>query len=205
MNKKGLIILGIVIILVVVAGVVGYKKGISTNTPNENVSKTENITNSEKVEKSENVIDVEELDDENEVEVAKTTTKKEQKGTAGSNIPLKDNEEEAKYQIEVAMQKLFEEMYGSDVFDARIYVQKIYTAEEEQDFDPLKQMELGPDEVAFEVKYELKPSPDADINKLTVATGEYDEESGWIIEKYNVGVLRPDGDGYKITDFGTGF
>lgn len=132
--------------------------------------------------------------------------KSEQTGTAGSNIPLKDNPEEAKYQIEVAMQKLLEEGYGDKVNDARIYVERIYTAEDEQAIEPLKSMNLGADEVAFEVKYELHPAEGVDVNELTAATGKYDEASGWVTEKYNVGVLRPDSDGsYTITDFGTAF
>ena len=132
--------------------------------------------------------------------------KSEQEGTAGSNIPLKDKQEEAKYQIEVAMQKLLEEAYGDKVNDARIYVEKIYTAEDEQADEALKTYNLGPDEVAFEVKYELHPAEGTDVNELMAATGEYDEESGWVIEKYNLGVLRPTKDGsYEITDFGTGW
>ena len=132
--------------------------------------------------------------------------KSEQTGTAGSNIPLKDNQEEAKYQIEVAMQKLLEEAYGDKVTDARIYVEKIYTAEDEQADEALKEYNLGPDEVAFEVRYELHPAEGVDVNELMAATGEYDEESGWVTEKYNLGVLRPTEDGsYTITDFGTGW
>lgn len=132
--------------------------------------------------------------------------KSEQTGTAGSNMPLKDNPEEAKYQIEVAMQYLLEEAYGDKVNDARIYVEKIYTVEEEQAMDVLKDYNLGPDEVAFEVRYELHPAEGTDVNELMAANGEYDEESGWITEKYSVGILRPDEDGsYTITDFGTGW
>ena len=132
--------------------------------------------------------------------------KSEQTGTAGSNIPLKDDQEEAKYQIEVAMQKLLEEAYGDKVTDARIYVEKIYTAEDEQADEALKEYNLGPDEVAFEVRYELHPAEGVDVNELMAATGEYDEESGWVTEKYNLGVLRPTEDGsYTITDFGTGW
>lgn len=132
--------------------------------------------------------------------------KSEQTGTAGSNIPLKDNQEEAKYQIEVAMQYLLEEAYGDKVNDARIYVEKIYTAEEEQAMDVLKDYNLGPDEVAFEVRYELHPAEGVDVNELMAANGEYDEESGWVTEKYSVGILRPAEDGsYTITDFGTGW
>ena len=132
--------------------------------------------------------------------------KSEQTGTAGSNIPLKDNPEEAKYQIEVAMQYLLEEAYGDKVNDARIYVEKIYTVEDEQANEALKSYELGPDEVAFEVRYELHPAEGVDVNELLAATGEYDEESGWVTDKYNLGVLRPTEDGsYTITDFGTGW
>ena len=142
-----------------------------------------------------------------EQETAETDTpKSEQTGTAGSSIPLKDDQEEAKYQIEVAMQKLLEEAYGDKVTDARIYVEKIYTAEDEQADEALKEYNLGPDEVAFEVRYELHPAEGVDVNEFMAATGEYDEESGWVIEKYNLGVLRPTDDGsYTITDFGTGW
>ena len=134
------------------------------------------------------------------------TQKTEETGTAGSNIPLKDNAEEAEYQITVAMQKLLEEAYGDKINDARIYVEKIYTAEDEQADEALKSYNLGPDEVAFEVRYELHPAEGTDVNELLAATGEYDEESGWVIEKYNLGVLRPTKDGsYEITDFGTGW
>ena len=140
--------------------------------------------------------------------VVEPTNKSDEVGTAGSNIPLKDNLEEAEYQIKVAMQNLLEEAYGEDVFDARIYVQKMYTAEEEQENSALKEMNLGPNEVAFEVKYEIKPAEGVDPMKFLAATGEYDEESGWVKEKYNLGVLRPTGKDepkYEITNFGTGW
>ena len=116
--------------------------------------------------------------------------------------------EDAEYQIEVAMQYLLEEAYGDKVVDARIYVEKVYTAEEEQNDELLKSLQLGPDEYAFEVKYELLPAEGVDPIEFTAATGEVDEESGWVVEKYNVGVLRPNDGGeppYIITDFGTGF
>ena len=146
---------------------------------------------------------------ENSVVEVVDVPKNEQEGTAGSNIPLKDNYSEAEYQIGVAMQYLLEATYGSDVFDARIYVDKIYTAEEEEADETLKAYNLGADEVAFEVHYELKPAEGVDPNQFTAGTGEYDEETGWVKEKYNVGILRPNDDGseqkYKITDFGTAF
>ncbi len=129
-------------------------------------------------------------------------------GYAGINIPLKDNYSEAEYQIKVAMQNLLKDSYGEEVFDARINVEKIYSAEEENEVEALKERNLGPNEVAFEVKYDIKPAQGVDPNKFTAGTGVFDEESGWVKEKYNLGILRPTGEedpAYKITDFGTGW
>lgn len=128
--------------------------------------------------------------------------------TADASASIKDNPTEAEQQIQVAMQYLLEEAYGDKVTDARIYVEKIYTAEEEQADELLKSYNLGADEVAFEVRYELLPADGTDVNELMAATGVYDEDSGWVTEKYNVGILRPSGQAepaYTITDFGTAF
>ncbi len=123
---------------------------------------------------------------------------------AGKNM----SEEDAKYEIEVAMQYLLEKAYGEKVNDARIYVDKIYSADDEQENELLKEFGLSADEYAFEVRYELHPAEGTDPIELTVANGEYDEESGWVVEKYNVGVLRPNESGepaYIIDSFGTAF
>ena len=123
-------------------------------------------------------------------------------------LTLKDNNQEARYQIELAMKNQIKEAYGDDVTDSKIYIEKIYTYGDEEKVEALKEMNLTNNEVAFEVKYELKPAEGADINSLTAATGVYDEESGWVKEKFNLGILRPSGkdDGkYVITDFGTGW
>ena len=72
------------------------------------------------------------------------------------------------------MQKLLEEAYGDKVNDARIYVEKIYTAEDEQADEALKTYNLGPDEVAFEVKYELgvlRPTKDGSYEITDFGTG----------------------------------
>ena len=139
-----------------------------------------------------------------ETEPAETTEAAETAEVTEKNM----SPEDAKYQIEVAMQHLLEEAYGDKVTDARIYVEKVYTAEEEQSDELLSSLGLGPDEYAFEVKYELRPAEGIDPIEMTAGTGEFDEASGWVVEKYNVGVLRPNDSGepaYVITDFGTGF
>ena len=78
----------------------------------EEVISTPETTNNEIAEPVE-IIEPEET-------IVQEIPKNEQIGTAGSNIPLKDNVEEAEYQIKVAMQYLLQEAYGDDVFDARI-------------------------------------------------------------------------------------
>ena len=87
-------------------------------------------------------------------------------------------------------------------------MEKVYTVEEEQADALLKSLNLGLDEVAFEVRYELHPAEGVDVNEFLAGTGEYDEESGWVKDKTSVGILRPNAAGepaYVITDFGTGF
>ena len=123
---------------------------------------------------------------------------------AGKNM----SEEDAKHEIEVAMQYLLEETYGEKVADARIYVEKVYSADDEKERELLQEYDLSADEYAFEVKYELLPAEGVDPIEFTPGNGEIDEESGWVVGKYNVGVLRPNEAGepaYVIDCFGTAF
>ncbi|MBQ7624889.1 MAG: hypothetical protein IJS65_06425, partial [Clostridia bacterium] len=69
-------------------------------------------------------------------------------------------------------------------------------------------LDIGDGGVAFEASFELKPAEGADTNILTIPDGYLDSESGWIKEKFILGVLRPDEENegkYKITNFGTGW
>ena len=185
MNNKGIII-GVIIALIAVVIIVAC---VLNGKPAENVTNTAETSQNENIEN-----------------VVENVSKNEETGTAGSNIPLKDNLSEAEYQIKVAMQKVFEETYGDEVVDARIYVTKVYTAEDELQNEALKEKKLGPNEVAFEVSYELKIADNVtDTDKFTAGNGVYDKESGWVKEKSSVGILRPDGDSYKVTDLGTGW
>lgn len=151
---------------------------------------------------------VQENSNETESQEVVAVPKEEQIGTAGSNIPLKDNYTEAEKQIKTAFRNWITEAYSGEVVDSRINVEKIYTAEDEQENEALQSYNLGLDEIAFEVKYELKPAEGTDVMALTAATGEYDEESGWVTEKYNLGILRPNPSGdakYIVTNVGTGW
>jgi hypothetical protein len=141
-------------------------------------------------------------DTDTDVEVPKN----EQEGTAGSNIPLKDNYDAAVLEIRSAMQEYLKEAYGDQIFDARIYVEKIYSYDEEQAIDVLK--DLGTDKLAFDVRYEIKPAEGVDPIVFTAGSGVYDEESGWVKEKYNSAILVPNEGGepaYKVTNMVTGW
>ncbi len=134
--------------------------------------------------------------------------KEEQFGSAGSKIPLKDNLLKAKEQVLATVERYLRDAWAEKIDDIEVTVEKVYSAEEEAAIDVLKDMGLGPNEVAFSVNYKLHPAEGVeDLLQFTAATGEIDEASGWIINKSNVGILRPDpdGSGYIVTDFGTGF
>ena len=134
--------------------------------------------------------------------------KEEQTGTAGSSIPLKDNLIEAQTQIEIAMRDMLNENYSGEIVESRIYVTRILSAEDEAAMPALKQYNLSSDEIAFEVNYELYLADGVDPNKFTAGSGTYDEDSGWVTEKYNTGILRKstsEEGKYYITDFGTAF
>jgi hypothetical protein len=134
--------------------------------------------------------------------------KHEQTGTAGSNIPLKDNLVEAEAQVLAAVERYLRDAWGGKIDDLAVTVDRIYTAEDEAAIEVLRDMALGPNEVAFSVNYKLHPADGVeDLLQFTAATGEIDAASGWIVNKSNIGILRPDpdGEGYIVTDFGTGF
>ena len=143
-----------------------------------------------------------------ELRFTRTIPKKDQTGTAGSNIPLKDNPAEAEAQVLIAVAQYLRDAWAEKIDDLEVTVEKVYSAEEEEADELLKSLNLGPNEVAFSVSYKLHPAEGVkDLMQFTAGTGEFDEASGWIINKYNVGILRPnpDGEGYIVTDFGTGF
>ena len=131
---------------------------------------------------------------------------KEDAEPTGEDVPLKDTGPEAERLIEEALQKKIAEDYGDDVAESVIRVDKVYSASAEQETEPVKEMNLGADEVAFEASFDLKPSEGADVNMLLIPNGEFDEVSGWVKGVTRLGVLRPsDNGGYVITDYGTGW
>ena len=80
------------------------------------------------------------------------------------------------------------------MFDARINVDKILTTEDENEIPVLKEMNLGPDKVAFEVSYEIKPAEGVNPIMFTIPDGYYDDESGWVKDCHRLGILVPNDD-----------
>ena len=114
---------------------------------------------------------------------------------------------ELEYDINVALQYLFENLYGDKIYDARIYVERIYTKEEEQEIEELKNLNLGPNDYAFEVLYSIKPSSNIDIGELMILDGEYDQYTEWIDNIERVGIISyiDEESGYRVTKFGPSF
>ncbi|MBP5654309.1 MAG: hypothetical protein J6X33_02225 [Clostridiales bacterium] len=124
------------------------------------------------------------------------------------HLPLKDREDDARYAVEVAMQLYLQETYGDKVADARIYVEKIYSYEDEQKAH-LEDMDI--DKTAFQVTYDLLPAggTEENIAALLVGNGEYNEKTGWVEGKVGFGILEPNPKGdepeYIITEMSTAF
>ena len=136
--------------------------------------------------------------------------KKDTKENNNSNVDktlLKNNREEAETEIKKAVQNLFQEVYGDKIVDSRIYVDMVYSTKDEQDNETVKDMNLGDDQVLFHITYDLKPANKSDVINLTIPDGEYDEESGWIVDLSRFGTLTPSDNSevkYKVINFGTG-
>ena len=133
--------------------------------------------------------------------------KKEEKKVEENKSLLKNNREEAETEVKTALQYYFDEIYKDKIEDARIYVNRIYSSTDEAENEVVKDMKLGDDEVLFQITYEIKPVNNSYITELTIPDGEYDEESGWIINLNRFGVLTPNNDAnqkYKVKNFGTG-
>lgn len=124
---------------------------------------------------------------------------------ATEEVALYDNTEYATEQIEAAMQALIEEEFGENVEECKVTVEKIYDSEAMADADFLAELNITENDAAFEVSCELKPAEGADVDAMLIPNGEFDEESGWVKDWFRLGVLRAEGEGFVVTDLGTGW
>ena len=123
-----------------------------------------------------------------------------------STIDLNDPNLSVEDRIESAVYKLLKKDFGDDMASAKIVVNKTYTAEQSKNFEGVKDLDLGENDVAFDVSIDIEPAEGANVMQFLIPDGEYDEESGWVHDKGRLGVLRQNEDGkYEITNFGTGW
>lgn len=112
----------------------------------------------------------------------------------------------AKYQVEkVLKDQLENKIFKDEIENSRFNVTKIYTKNDVDNNDTIKSLNLGKDDIAFEVTYQLQPKDGVDLNKLMVPDGEYDEKLGWVVDINRLGILRKDNNKYKLDNFGTGW
>ena len=107
--------------------------------------------------------------------------------------------------IEHFVFKELEKIYEDKMFGAKIYIDKIYTKEDVEDNEFLKELNLDDDDMAFETTFHVLPKTDEDVDMFLIPNGEYDEETGWVKNMTRVGVLRINEDGYSIDYLGSGW
>lgn len=100
----------------------------------------------------------------------------------GKEVAKSDSIEET---IKSATKKYFEMVYEDKIEDIKIDSIKIYEKKEVQDH-----VDLAENDYAFEIEVELKPTNKDEAEKITDALGEYNEETGWVVEKEGFGVMR---------------
>lgn len=123
-----------------------------------------------------------------------------------TTIDLNDSNLSVEDRIESAVYKLLKNNFGDDMASAKIVVDKTYTDEQAKKVEGVKDLDLGKNDVAFEVSIEIEPAEGAKVMQFLIPDGEYDEESGWVHNIGRLGVLRLNEDGkYEITDYGTGW
>lgn len=102
------------------------------------------------------------------------------------------NKEAAKYRIEkVLLEELQTNIYGNKIDSSRFNIKEIYTTKDVKEKEFLSVLNLGEEDLAFEVEYQIKPIDDSYIEELS-KEGEYDIELNWIKNINRVGVLRKD-------------
>ena len=119
---------------------------------------------------------------------------------------IKSVHEAAKYKIEKTLQEYFKVFYGNKISNSRFNITKIYTEEEAKN-EPIKSLNLGEKDIAFEVTYQLQPSSETNYKELITIDGEYDKDLGWVKNIKRVGVLKYNSkdNTYSIENFVTGW
>ena len=81
---------------------------------------------------------------------------------------------------------------------------KVYTQEEIDANEAIKEHDIKEGDIVFEANYDLKIKEGAeDLNQFTAATGEIDGQ--WVRNKSNLGIARTGENGYTLDAFGTGW
>lgn len=122
------------------------------------------------------------------------------------NVESLSNEEKIEHYIHDILKETYGP-YGEKLEAAKIYVDKMYTADEAAKDETLKTLNLGEKDIAFEASINLQPVEGADIFQFTIPDGVYDENTGWVTEIHRLGVLRYNSadKSYSITNYGTGW
>ncbi len=176
---KKLLLLAMAIMVIFALAACGEEETKPVENPVEEVTPVEDVTPVEEVTPEEPVIEEEE-----------------EVGVGNTDISV----------LYLALEQYFQEN-DPDVEEFILKTARIYTQEEVEENEAIKEHNLQEGDFAFEVDYELKirdDVPSGELMKYTAATGDIDGHR--ITDKHNLGIARNNGDaGYSIDAFGTGW
>lgn len=214
-NKKGLIICISCVIIAIIIGIVVFIIN-DNNRKNEEKRREEelNSVRQNTLEFLENAYTVSEnslkenntttSENKSETNTSSSTTKQSETGSAGSNISYADNEKQKRADVKAAAENTIKDVYGENVEEITINEIKIYNAEKVQSIQTLAEKNLRENQVAFEIKYDIKLKPGTDMTQYLAGNGEQD--GNYIKNKSNCGILRVNGENdFTMEEWGTGF
>ena len=93
-----------------------------------------------------------------------------------------------KEEIEAASKRYFDMLYGDKIAKVKISNIKVYEGKQRE--DTLVIVDLGENDYAFELDFEIKPTSKEYVEELCEYVGSYDEETGLVSQKQAYGVMR---------------
>ena len=110
-----------------------------------------------------------------------------------------EEKKDIKEEIEAASKRYFDMLYGDKIAKVKISNIKVYEGKQRE--DTLVIVDLGENDYAFELDFEIKPTSKEYVEELCEYVGTYDEETGLVSQKQAYGVMRYNviSKGYDVT------
>ena len=189
-------IIGVIVVIVVIA-LIGVGFYFFTNKTNDNKTAQASANTSKSSTSTTNT-----STSKSSTNTANTNTSK-----SSTNTASKSSSSEKEEIVKNTLEEYFKIQYGKVIEEVKFQDVKIYTQQEINNDELLKDYDLKPNDIVFEVQYSLKIIDGYDKDEMmqfTAATGEI--EGQWVKNKYNCGIAKYNSENdYTIENFGTSF